>query len=158
MSIDAQVSHILGLSEVNQIGIVVRDIDKARRNFSEFFKIDFAEVVILKYFNKIYRGNPSDFRMKMAFAMMGNLQIELIQDLEGGTIYQEFLEKRGEGLHHLGFVVTNLDERVAALDKCGIGVLMSGERIGVRFAYMDTENIVGLIVEFIERNEDALKK
>lgn len=154
MRIDPHLKNILGLNEVSQIGIVVRDLEKAIKNYSDIFGIVFPKVVVREYFNRMYRGKPGNFRIKLALGMMGELQIELIEVLEGETIYGEFLEKKGEGLHHLGFVVKNMEERIRALESLGIGVLQSGERVGSRFAYMDTEKIVGVIFEFIERERE----
>jgi len=153
MQIDPQQKKILGLDKVNQVGIVVRDMDRAIKNYGEIFGIPFPKVVVPDYFNRTYRGKPENFRMKIGLAMVGELQIELIQPLEGKTIYGEFLEKWGDGIHHLGFDVNNLDERVAAFRELGIGVLMSGERVGGKFAYMDTEEPVGIIIELIQREK-----
>jgi methylmalonyl-CoA/ethylmalonyl-CoA epimerase len=154
MNIDPHLKQILGLNTVSQIGIVVRDMETAIRNYSDIFGIIFTKVFIPEYFNKIYRGKPGDFRFKVALGMMGELQIELIEVLEGQTIYGEFLEKKGEGLHHLGFDVENMDERIEALERLGISVLQSGERVGVRWAYMDTEQLVGVIFELLQREKN----
>ena len=154
MQVDPQVKKILGLEKVNQVGIVVRDMEKIIENYREIFGISFPKVVVPEYFNRVYRGKPENFRMKIGLTMMGDLQIELIQPLEGKTTYGEFLEKWGEGIHHLGFGVNNLDERVAAFQKLGVGVLMSGERVGAKFAYMDTEGSVGIIVELFQREKE----
>ena len=151
MSIDWQLKQILKIEKVDQIGIVVRDIEKAINNYTNIFGIVFHRIYVPEYFNRTYRGEPGNFRMKIAIGKMGELDIELIQVLEGETIYGEFLEKRGEGLHHLGFVIKDMDERIAALKKLGIGVMQSGQRVGSRFAYMDTEKIVGVIIEYLER-------
>ena len=153
MKLDPHLKKILSVNEVSQIGIVVRNMEGAIGNYSGIFGIGFPKVFVPEYFNMTYRGKPADFRIKIALGMMGVMQIELIEVLQGNTIYDEFLEKRGEGLHHLGFDVKNMDERIEVLEKLGISVLQSGERIGVRFAYMDTEKIVGVIFEFIERGE-----
>jgi methylmalonyl-CoA/ethylmalonyl-CoA epimerase len=152
MKIDPHLKQILELGEVNQIGIVVKDIEKAMSNYSDIFGIAFPRVVVPDFYNKTYRGKPSDFRMKLALGMMGQLQIELIQVLQGKTIYEEFLERNGEGLHHFGFDVKNMDERIAGLQSLGIGVLQSGETANAKFAYMDTESLVGVIFEFLERD------
>ena len=151
MKIDPQLKQILELTEVSQIGIVVKDMDRAMSNYSGIFGIAFPRVVVPDFHNRIYRGKPSDFRMKIAFGMMGPLQIELIQVLQGKTIYEEFLERNGEGLHHLGFDVKNMNERIAGFQSLGIGVLQSGEGATAKFAYMDTESLVGVIFELIER-------
>jgi catechol 2,3-dioxygenase-like lactoylglutathione lyase family enzyme len=153
MKIDSNLKQTLSLVEVSQIGLVVKDIEATKRRYLEMFGIDFPKVFIPEYFKMTYRGKPADFKFKVALGMMGEMQIELIEVLRGETIYGEFLEQKGEGLHHLGFDVKNMDERIEALEKLGIGVLQSGERIGARFAYMDTEKTVGLIVEFIEREK-----
>lgn len=153
MKIDPHLKEILRLGEVSQIGIVVKDIEKAINNYSEIFGITFPKVFVPDFSNKTYRGKPSDFRIKVAFGMMGELQIELIQVLQGKTVYDEFLERNPEGLHHLGFDVKNIDERTAALQSLGIGVLQSGEKVGAKFAYLDTEGIVGVMFELIERDK-----
>jgi methylmalonyl-CoA/ethylmalonyl-CoA epimerase len=153
MKSDAALKEILSVNEVSQIGIIVRDMDKAISNYSDIFGINFPAVYVREFFNRTYRGKPGNFRLKVALGMMGKLQIELIEVLEGESIYREFLEKKGEGLHHLGFDVKNMDERIKALEKLGIGVLQSGERIGAKHAHMDTERIVGVIFEFLEREK-----
>lgn len=154
MQIDPKVKQIMGLEKVNQVGIVVRDMEKAMKNYWEIFGISFPRVVVPEYFNRVYRGKSENFRMKIALTMMGELQVELIQPLEGKTTYGEFLEKWGEGIHHLGFRVNNLDERVATFQKLGVDVLMRGERVGGKFAYMDTGEMVGIIIELIQSEKD----
>ncbi len=79
--VDPKVKKILGLDKVSQVGIVVRDIDKAIKNYWEIFGISFPKVIVPDYFNRVYRRNPENFRMKIGLAMMGDLQIELIQPL-----------------------------------------------------------------------------
>lgn len=153
MKVDPHVKQVLGVNEVSQLGIIIRDMERAIINYSDIFGIIFPKVFVPEYFNMTYRGKPGDFRIKVALGMMSELQIELIEVLKGPTIYDEFLEKKGQGLHHLGFDVKNMDARIEALKNLGIGVLQSGERIGARFAYMDTEEIVGVIFEFIEREK-----
>jgi hypothetical protein len=53
-------------------------------------------------------------------------------------------------LHHLGFVVDQIDERIKSFKKIGIGVLQSGKRPGVTWAYIDTESLAGFTIELIE--------
>ncbi len=151
MEIDPHLKKVLALNDVSQIGIVVRDMEKTINNYSEIFGISFPKIFFPEYFNLVYRGKPGNFRIKVAVGMMGKLEMELIQVLEGESLYQEFLEKNGEGLHHVGFDVENVWERAEALQKLGIDVLLKGERAGARFAYMNTQRIVGIIVEFYHR-------
>jgi methylmalonyl-CoA/ethylmalonyl-CoA epimerase len=85
---------------------------------------------------------------------MGRVQLELIQVRGSGSIHADFLEEGREGLHHLGFFVNNLEERLAACRARGIGVLQRGtlKRMGltIDYAYLDTVKIGGAIIEFIQ--------
>lgn len=92
--------------------------------------------------------------MRLALAQVGPLVVELIQPLSGDTIYVEHLDRKGEGLHHVGVFVPSFDEAVAEARRQGFSVLQSGRGFG-RFgdggyAYLDTEASLGMILELIE--------
>ena len=150
MNIDPAIRERLGLKEVNQIGIVVRDLEKA---IDYYRKLGFGPFLIAEpdYWDKTYRGRPGDFRIRFAQFMIGSLEVEVVQQVAGRSIYDEFLERNGEGLHHLGFKVTNMDEKIKEFAEMGIEVLQSGRREIARWAYMDTEAIGGVIFELYER-------
>ena len=72
-----------------------------------------------------------------------------------GGIYAEHLEAKGEGIHHVGFFVSNLDKKLAALRAIGIAPVQSGEirsRGGAvtRYAYYETGGPGNIVAEFIE--------
>ena len=78
-------------------------------------------------------------------AQVGNVQIQLCQPGEGKSPYKDFLEKKGEGVYHLGFVVDRVDNSEAELKKLGLKVLSSGRREdGSGFSYMDTVQKAGV--------------
>lgn len=149
--IDPADRALLALPSVSQIGVVVKDIDSAMAFYTDVMSVGPFKIFEPEYTDKTYRGKPGNFKMRIALAQLGALQFELIEPLEGDTIYDEFLEEKGGGLHHLGFDIENIEDRITAMKKMGIEVLMSGKRPGVAFAYMDTEPLTGIIVEFIER-------
>jgi hypothetical protein len=99
----------------------------------------------------IVHGKVSDLKLKLAVVMVGSLQIELLESLEGENIYTEFLREKGEGLHHLGIGVDDVDREVAELEKGGVGVLQQGKVNGRSFAYLDTAGIGGAIIELVPR-------
>jgi methylmalonyl-CoA/ethylmalonyl-CoA epimerase len=89
--------------------------------------------------------------LKTGFLYLGEVQIELIQVISGETLHTKFLEERGEGLHHLGFFVDDLENELTELEKEGIKVLDRGTVQGiVKFAYLDTEEALGVILELIQ--------
>jgi methylmalonyl-CoA/ethylmalonyl-CoA epimerase len=91
--------------------------------------------------------------MKLALAQIDSTQYELIERLEGPTTYHEFLAQRGEGLHHLGYYVDDIDTEIARMAALGYPLLQSGRGFGVdgdgAYAYFDSEAGLGCIVEAI---------
>lgn len=142
------------LPPVEQVGIVVRDVDQAVGFFSSAFgwgpfKIRESE---MKGFE--YDGRTGDCRLKMAFARSGNVEIELIQVLEGETPHSDFLRRHGEGMQHLRFRVDDCEGMLSALAGEGVEPLWSQKFPGVaEFAYLKTDKISGLMVELFEMKE-----
>jgi methylmalonyl-CoA/ethylmalonyl-CoA epimerase len=143
----------LKLPRLGQVGIVVKDIDKTIEYYQRTLGIGPWAV---------FAGEPEWCRErcgevktsgKIAMAQAGSVQIELIQMFEGGAVYTDLLGE-GEGLHHLGFFVRDLDRRLKAAEEAGIGVLTHGllKQMGltIEYAYMDTLATGGVIIEFIQ--------
>ncbi|MFW9878257.1 MAG: hypothetical protein ACFFG0_34685, partial [Candidatus Thorarchaeota archaeon] len=72
--------------------------------------------------------------------------------VEGGeSIHQEFLDQGREGFHHVRASVDNLEMVIEKFKEEGIGVLQTGRIISSTYAYMDTEALLGIILEFSKR-------
>jgi methylmalonyl-CoA/ethylmalonyl-CoA epimerase len=63
---------------------------------------------------------------------------------------KEFLEKRGEGIHHIGFFVDGLDRETAKMAEKGFKITQSGETPEVRWAYFDTDAVGGVVIELMQ--------
>lgn len=145
------------LGPVVQVGIVVRDVEATLRAWTARFDLGPVRVVdwppadtpIVQ--GSTYRGHPGDFRMRLAFVETGSVQIEFIQPLEGDNIYSEFLEKHGEGIHHLLFEAA---DPAAVAARLQVPILQSGGstlRPGAIWAYLDTEALLGAMIELRTR-------
>lgn len=147
----------LPISKIDQVSVVVRDL---RRSMEEYrvrlglepwaiFTFDSTQLHDLTF-----RGKPAEYSMRVAFAQYGAVQFELIQPLKGPTLYHEFLERNGEGIHHFGIRVPNLDQAIAEARAAGFEVVQSGRGTGVAgdggYAYLDTDKSLGAIYELIE--------
>ena len=149
--------RLLPLQKIDQVCVVVRDLDRAMRHYWNILGIGPWRVYtygppLVK--DTTYRGRRVDYRMRLAFATVGNLAFELIEPLEGPTIYHEFLERGGEGIQHFGIFVPNLEEAAAEMRAHGFEVIMSGRGFGKGgdggYAYFDTEERLGAVYELIE--------
>jgi methylmalonyl-CoA epimerase len=137
--------------EVLQVGLVVKDIDEAVRKYSEVSGIGPWEIHIMDNANmhdtKLH-GKNAEFSMKVAFASVGNMQLELIEPLNDENIYAEFLREHGEGLHHIACAVDDFDKTITDLNGKGCGVLQEGvTKDGMGFAYLDTQDAMSCITE-----------
>jgi methylmalonyl-CoA/ethylmalonyl-CoA epimerase len=145
------------MKSVDQVAVVVRDLDDAMRRYSETLGIAPWNVYTFspEWIQKMtFRGREQSYSMKLALGQVGRMMYELIEPLDGPNSYQEFLDARGEGLHHLGFFVEDLDAAIAEMGGQGFSVLQSGRAFGVDgdggYAYFDTDGMLGCIVEAIE--------
>ena len=129
-------------SKVDQIGIVVKDVEKYMKFYEKVFGV--------KPFPTVESAINSA-KLKIVLFELSEVEIELIQVVEGESIHSRFLEEKGEGLHHLGFFVKDIEKELARLEKEGIKVLERGEVLGtVKFAYLDTEKTLGVVLELIQ--------
>jgi hypothetical protein len=145
---------------LDHISIIVRDLDKAIESYSSLLDVGPFSTYPPEYYRKYYsertlRGKPANFTMKLSMAPCGPVRLELIEPVEGSSIYSEFLERKGEGLHHLGYKVKNMDATIRSFKKIGVDILMSahGRATPTGFAYMDTEGMLGFVVEIFESNQ-----
>ncbi len=143
----------IDLGPLVQVGIVVRDAEATAAAWTARFKLDPPIVVDWPPPGKgleetaMYRGERGDFRMRLVFLQAGPVQIEFIQPLEGGNIYSEFLDEHGEGIHHILFDVDDPKAVAAQLD---VPILQSGGsslRPGALWAYLDTQELLGAMIE-----------
>jgi len=139
--------------EIVQICIVVIDLDKSMEKYWKILCIgpwdvytfnqetvrDFAVEGVL----------VDDFEYKLAVAMLGEIQFELIQPVRNVPIYENFLREKGEIVHHIKEKVEDdeIEETVEKFKKKGVGVTVSGKFGEDVFLYLDTEPTLGIIYE-----------
>lgn len=142
------------LGPMIQVGIVVRNAEAAVQAWTERFHFGPARFVDWPPAGRdleetrIYRGQPGNFRMRLAFIETPSIQIEFIEPLEGDNIYSEWLEQYGEGLHHILFEVDDPEAVAAGLN---VPILQSGGSTlhpGAVWSYLDTQALLGCIIEF----------
>ena len=142
----------LVLPEPSHIAYVTRDIHRTMSNLQKYFGLKAFTEMIPDYFNKCCYGKPEDYKVQLALSRIGNIVYEIIQVIAGRTIYEDFMQEHGEGIHHLGYEVSNLNAWTKAYKRIGVEPIMSAERIGLKYAYFNTPEI---IVELIERTPEG---
>ncbi len=143
----------LGTNIICQIGLVVRDIERSAEAYSRILGLSQPQVIITdprEVAHTQFRGQPTDARAKLAFFEMGQVPLELIEPIGGPSTWQEFLDEKGEGVHHIAFFVKGTDRVVQYLAGHGIGVIQQGDYTGGRYTYVDSSAALGVVLELLE--------
>jgi methylmalonyl-CoA/ethylmalonyl-CoA epimerase len=153
--VNAQLPMLVG-RPVGQVGILVRDLDRALERYSSLWGLgpwagyEYGPDTVPAL---TYRGEPGEYIMRIALTGSGP-QVELIEPLQGPSIYHEWLESHTEGVHHLGIYVDSIDDAISEMDAAGYVLLQSGAGYGLDgdggYGYFDTERDFGLVLEAIE--------
>lgn len=148
------------LSHIDQVCVIVEDLQAAMKRYWETmgigpWKVRTSAAPPLRSW---YHGRPHSYAARLAMAQAGSVTMELLQPLEGESIYRDFLMERGETVHHFGIYVPNLDEALAPYLEMGIPILQRADGTGLkgdgRFAYLDTETLLGTVLEVIQAPSD----
>ncbi len=133
-------------SKLHHLSVVVRNMDEAIKFYESIGIGPFEDYPPLTEYVKLKVQDETGFlNLKFKIARVGDIQIQLCQPGEGKSLYKDFLEKKGEGVYHLGFVVDDVDSSEGELRKLGLKVLSSGRREdGSGFSYMDTAEKAGV--------------
>jgi len=147
----------INLGDPQQIGVVVKDARRTADMLSGLLGIGSWRFVEWPSdrpdMMSFYNGGNGNFRLLEAFARLGNIEIELIEPIEGECGYTEYLKEHGEGLHHIMFEVDDLDNTVSAFNQMGIGAVFggTGNRPGTRWLHLNTVPLLGWSIELRNR-------
>jgi hypothetical protein len=146
---------------VDQVGMVVPDARAAAQQMHRLLGLGPFRVIEWPIegvdHQATYHGAPGDFRIRVAFAQLGPTQLELVEPVDGASVWSEFLESHGPGLHHVRITVPDFEEAVTALEAAGIKKVCSGTgfHVGSEWAYFDTSRLLnGLVIEIRKRPDE----
>lgn len=148
------------LPELFHIGWVVRDCATAQEELSARLGAGpFVSVGQARFDHALVHGRPAAFALKIAFGVLGGVLLELLEPLDDRSPHAEFLVARGEGMHHLAYLVPDFDEQIAAARRADprTELLIDGTGPGnpVRWAYLGGDTARGTVIELLERTPQA---
>lgn len=147
---------ILDTHIVTQIGFVVNDIEATSQAFADFLGVEKPKWSLTDTIDKTqgeFMGEPCTARSKLAFFHVGDtVDIELIEPDMTPSVWRNVLNEKGEGVHHIAFVIKGMKEKIIALEADGMKLMQKGEYVGGRYAYIDTVDQLKTIVELLEND------
>ncbi|MGE5421585.1 MAG: methylmalonyl-CoA epimerase [Chloroflexota bacterium] len=129
-------------SHIEHIGIAVADLDNAISLFEKILG------------QKCYNiEEVADQKVKTAFFKVGETKIELLQSTDSEGPIGRFIEKKGEGIHHIAFAVSKIEDKLRQADGAGIKLIDAIPRKGAEgldIAFLHPKSTNGVLIELCE--------
>ena len=134
--------------DFHHVGVIVRDMDKTIEHLETVGIGPFEMMGDQKWVNVTFKGElhgkPAEWSVKISSTKVGNTELELLQPSGGESALQEFLDEKGEGVHHIAYLVDDVPGEIAKIEKQGLKRLTSANLDTRGFAYFET--VEGYIV------------
>lgn len=129
---------------IDHIGIVVRDIEQALEVYEAALGLPLKEVV-----------EVSDQEVRIAFLPVGQSSVELVQPTSDDTGIAKFLDRRGEGIHHICIQVADIESALARLKAHAVPLIDEVPRQGAhgRVAFVHPKGAHGVLIELVEHDK-----
>ncbi|MEM2913835.1 MAG: VOC family protein [Candidatus Bathyarchaeia archaeon] len=140
------------LKRIVHIAIIVKNIEKARTVWADLLGVEKPPIVETESWESthmMFKGAPSKGRAKLSFFNFENVVLEFIQPIGTESTWHDFLEKTGEGLHHIAFEVEDMDKMLDKFKKMGIEIEQKGDFKGGSYVYIDSKNKLGTLIELL---------
>ncbi len=132
----------MNISHIEHIGIAVKNLEES---------IKFYEDVLgLKCYSI---EEVADQKVKTAFFMVGQTKVELLESTAPEGPIGKFIEKKGEGVHHMAFAVKGIEDALAKMDKKGVRLIDKAPRKGAEgldIAFLHPKSTHGVLMELCE--------
>ena len=151
-----QQKGLLSNTEMVHIGIVVKDIETSIDKWTLLLGLEKRPSISIAEGHEAnpthYRGKPSNAKAKLAFMSLENLNVELIEPIGNEqSHWKEFLETKGEGVHHVAFQVKDMGTYyLENFEKNGLPLVQHGGWNGGEYGYMDGMESLGVMIELLE--------
>jgi methylmalonyl-CoA epimerase len=132
-------------THIEHIGIAVRNLEESIKFYEDTFGLKCYAIEEVK-----------DQKVRTAFFKVGQTKIELLESTEPDGPIGKFIEKRGEGVHHIAFAVKNIESALTEIGEKGIQVIDKQPRKGAEefdIAFLHPKSTFGVLIELCEKKE-----
>lgn len=133
------------MKNVDHIGIAVRSIEQALPYYTETLGLPLLSI-----------EEVASQKVRVAFIDAGNLKLELLEATEKHGPVAKFIEKRGEGVHHIAFGVEDIRTRMQSLEEKGVQLLQDEPKKGAggaEVAFLHPKSSFGVLYELCEKTK-----
>jgi len=131
------------IKQISHLGMAVKDLEEAREFYRSVFGLESSEPII-----------GGDGTLRVSMVRVGHTLIELLQPIGSEGVVAKFLEKRGEGFHHICYEVDDINAEIASIKAAGLEVLgeakPGAEGMSV---FLHPRGTQGVLVELVEKKQ-----
>ena len=133
----------MDISHIEHIGIAVKNLDESIEKYEKLFNIKCYAI-----------EEVQDQKVKTAFFQVGETKIELLEATDSESPIAKFIEKRGEGVHHIAFCVNSVTKGLEKMEAAGINLIDKKPRKGaegLNIAFLHPKSTQGVLTELCEK-------
>jgi methylmalonyl-CoA/ethylmalonyl-CoA epimerase len=130
------------LNKIEHIGLAVKDIEQAAKLYQDVFGCKVSDII-----------DVPDRKLKIAFVDVSGTKLELLMGTDDESVISKFIEKKGEGIHHVCFEVEDVEKAAAQLQEKGIE-LVDKPRMGAegkKIVFIKPKSTHGVLIELKEK-------
>lgn len=137
------VSEVCRFNHFDHVGVAVKDIEVALAFFRKVFDVPDAEVVLME-----------DQGVRACLVEVGQTRLELLEPIGPESGVGRFIERRGEGLHHLALNVTDISGKLQTLQTLSVDLIDQTPREGLSgtIAFIHPRSVFGVLTELVENH------
>ncbi|MGE5498322.1 MAG: methylmalonyl-CoA epimerase [Syntrophothermus sp.] len=133
----------MNTTHIEHIGIAVKNLEESIKYYENVLGLKCYAVEEVK-----------DQKVKTAFFMVGQTKIELLESTAEDGPISKFIEKKGEGIHHLAFAVSGIEESLKEVEAKGVQLIDKAPRKGAEgldIAFLHPKSTGGVLTELCEK-------
>ena len=138
-------TEVCTVNYIDHVGVAVKDIEAVLAFFNKVFDVPDAEIVLME-----------DQGVRATLIGVGQTRLELLEPTGPESGVGRFIERRGEGLHHLAFNVTDISGKLQTLQTLGVDLIDQTPREGLSgtIAFVHPRSVFGILTELVESNPE----
>ncbi len=131
------------IRKIDHLGVAVKNVEESAKFYRDILGLE--------------TGEPMERHgMKMVFVKIGESNFELIEDQNPDSVIAKYIEKKGEGIHHVSMVVDDIEAELKAVKEKGVTLIDEKPRIGAEgfpVAFLHPRSTNGVLVEFCQKED-----
>jgi len=131
------------LNKIEHIGIAVKDLKMVGRLYSDAFGLKVSDEI-----------DATEKKLRIAFVEISGVKLEFLMPTDEDSVVAKFIDKRGEGIHHICFEVDDIEKAISELKSKGVEFVDDKPRLGVegdRIVFLQPKSAYGVLIELKEK-------